>query len=44
MDEKNIVEEIQFHHISVEIIYHICDDNGSNLFNIEEEAGITSIN
>ena len=44
MDQNNTSEEISSHQNSAEIIDHKCDDNGFNLLNTEEEAGVTSIN
>ena len=41
--ENNLSEEISHHKNSAEIIDHLCDDNGSNLINTEEEADATSI-
>ena len=43
MDYKNTSEEISSHKQSAEVIDHTCDDNGNNLFNTEEEAGVKSI-
>ena len=41
MDYKNTSEEISYHKNSSEVIDHTNDYNGNNLFNTEEEAGVT---
>ena len=41
--QKNISEEISSHQNSKEIIEHACDNNGINLVNTQEEAGVTCI-
>ena len=43
MDNNNSSEEIAYHHNSIGIIYHTCDDNGINLLNTEEEVDVISI-
>ena len=42
-DGNNTSEEISSHRNPAEVIDHTCDDNGSNLLNIEEEADLSSI-
>ena len=43
MGENNINEVISCYRNPAEVIDHICDDNGNNLFNTEEEADSKSI-
>ena len=43
MDDNNTSEEIQFHQNLSEVIDNTCDENGSNLLNTDEEAGVTLI-
>ena len=40
MDDKNTSEETSYHQNSEEVIDHTCDDNGINLLNIQEGAGV----
>ena len=42
MDDKNASEELASHQNSTSVIDHLCDDNGINLLNTEEEVGVTS--
>ena len=43
MDDKNSSEGILFHHNSIGIIYHTCDDNGINLLNTFKKVDVISI-
>ena len=38
-----VAEELASHKNSIGVIDHICDDNGINLLNTEEEVDFTSI-
>ena len=42
MGENSINEGISSHRNSSEVTDHICDDNGNNLINTEEEAYATN--
>ena len=43
LDDNNISEEISSHKNPAEINDHICDENGMNLVNTEEESDVTPI-
>ena len=42
--ENNISEQISSHQNPAEVIDHLCDDNGINELNTEEEEDVTYIN
>ena len=43
MDDNNTSESFSSHQNSVEVIDHICDDNGKTILNREEEADVKLI-